>query len=104
MHCRHCGRTLEVDAAFCAGCGRSVGTDESVPTSVATPDGASRLRQIEYRLAKVEARLPQSNIISTHFWTRAFAVWGHALVIQVIIYGVILALWMLVFGLEALPK
>jgi hypothetical protein len=42
-------------------------------------------QQALQRIATLEARLPDSNIISRKFLSRAFAVWGHTFVAQLII-------------------
>ncbi|HSQ27009.1 MAG TPA: hypothetical protein VLM80_07775 [Anaerolineales bacterium] len=38
-----------------------------------------------YRIAELETRLPQTNLISPNFLTRAFAVWGHYFVSNLIL-------------------
>ena len=43
-------------------------------------------RQLEERLVQLENRLPNSNISHRNFWPRAFAVWGHILAINAIVW------------------
>jgi hypothetical protein len=74
------------------------------PQTPANPQGSNQLennpnsfqiqelqRQIAaqaYRIADLEARLPNTNLISPNYLTRAFAVWGHYFVSNLIL-GVI---------------
>ncbi len=44
---------------------------------------------LEQRIASLEARLPQTKVVSPSFFARAFAIWGHYFVAQFII-GVVL--------------
>lgn len=39
---------------------------------------------LEQRIIALESRLPQTNLISPKFWTRAWAVYGHMLAIGMI--------------------
>ncbi|MDO9557865.1 MAG: hypothetical protein Q7J82_09885 [Coriobacteriia bacterium] len=39
---------------------------------------------LEQRIMALEARLPQTNIISPKFWTRAWAIYGHLLALSLI--------------------
>ncbi len=38
-----------------------------------------------YRIAELEAKLPKTNLVSPNFLTRAFAVWGHYFVSNLIL-------------------
>lgn len=38
-----------------------------------------------YRIAELEAKLPKTNLLSPNFMTRAFAVWGHYFVSNLIL-------------------
>ncbi len=40
---------------------------------------------LERRIAALEARVPESNVVSPKFWTRAFAVYGHTLAAGLVI-------------------
>ena len=40
---------------------------------------------LERRIAALEARLPDSKLVSHKFWTRAFAVYGHTLAASLVI-------------------
>lgn len=52
----------------------------------------SRIRDLEMRLVDLETRVPNSNIISHSFWSRAFAVFGHQMAIGLLFYAVIFAI------------
>lgn len=43
------------------------------------------LARCERRLAALEARLPTTSILSSSFWSRACAVYGHALAVHLIV-------------------
>jgi hypothetical protein len=90
MQCTACGRLLDEGAAFCRGCGRAVEPE--------TPD--ARVQRLEARIAALESRLPNTNIISPKFWSRAFAVWGHELACVGVLYAGLLAV-VLVFAVLA---
>ena len=77
MRCTACGRPLDVGAAFCRGCGRAVEPE--------SPE--ARVQRLEARIAALESRLPNTNIISPKFWSRAFAVWGHELACVGVLYA-----------------
>lgn len=53
---------------------------------------------LEQRIMALEVRLPQTNIVSPKFWTRAWAIYGHLLAISLIfavigtVIGIIIAL------------
>jgi hypothetical protein len=93
MRCTACGRLLDAGAAFCRGCGRAVEPE--------SPD--VRVQRLEARIAALESRLPNTNIISPKFWNRAFAVWGHELACVGIIYlgilGIVIVLMVLAAAL-----
>ena len=51
----------------------------------------SKIRELERRLDGLEGRIPNSNIVSNKFWTRAFAVLGHQMAVGLVIYAIIFA-------------
>jgi hypothetical protein len=53
---------------------------------------------LEQRIAALEARLPQTKLVSPSFMSRAFAVWGHYFVAQLII-SIILSVIAFIFSL-----
>jgi len=58
----------------------------------------SKIRELERRLDSLEGRIPNSNIVSHKFWTRALAVFGHQLSIGLVFYAIIFAI-AIVFGI-----
>ena len=58
----------------------------------------SRIRELEMRLVSLEARIPNSNIVSHKFWSRALAVFGHQLSIGLVFYAIMFAI-VIVFGI-----
>lgn len=81
--CSACGADSTADAEFCLKCGSALGE----------PDVGDLVRMIDTLRAEVAALkatggatdLPQTRILSEDFMTRAFAVYGHALVAGLII-------------------
>lgn len=59
-----------------------------------------RIEDLESRLVNLETRIPDSNIISQSFWSRALAILGHQLAITLVIYAIIFVI-ALAFGLLA---
>ncbi len=51
-----------------------------------------KVTELEMRLGYLETRIPNSNIMSPKFWTRALAVFGHEMSIYLAFYGIILAI------------
>jgi hypothetical protein len=57
----------------------------------------SRIKDLETRLVDLEVRIPNSNIVSHSFWSRAFAVFGHQMAIGLVFYAIIFGI-AIVFG------
>lgn len=56
---------------------------------------------LEQRIAALEARLPNTRVVATSFFARAFAIWGHYFVAQLVIglvIGVITMIFSLIFA------
>lgn len=71
---------------------------EKQPTWAMSPEAAgdreiatlnSKIRELERRLDYLEPRIPNSNIVSHNFWSRAFAVFGHQMAIGLLFYAII---------------
>ena len=58
----------------------------------------SKILALEMRLLSLEGRLPNSNIISQMFWSRALAVFGHYMSIMLVFYAIIFAI-VIAFGI-----
>jgi len=58
----------------------------------------SKMRDLEMRLVNLETRIPNSNIVSHSFWSRALAVVGHQMAIGLVFYAIIFAI-AIVFGI-----
>jgi hypothetical protein len=74
------------------------------PQTAMTPrNDPEYIAYLEGRVASLEARLPQTKLLAASFMSRAFAVWGHYfvanLIIGVIAFAVTLVL-VIVFGLS----
>ena len=52
----------------------------------------SKIRALESRLDNLEFRIPNSNIVSNSFWSRALAVFGHQMAIGLVMYAIIFAI------------
>jgi len=51
---------------------------------------------LEQRIASLEMRVPNTNLISPKFWTRAWAVYGHMLAIGVMIWLIVMAFYLVI--------
>jgi hypothetical protein len=106
MNCPKCSYDVAPGARFCAQCGYDatpVSTSESPATLLQISQGDTpKVRELERRLAALEARVPNTKIIDAKFWTRAVAVWGHSLAVVAVIYGVLFVLVLLLAGVAAL--
>ena len=80
---------------------------EEQPSWATSPEAAgkreiatlnSRIRELEMRLVDLEVRIPNSNIVSHSFWSRALAVFGHQMAIGLVFYAIIFAI-AIVFGI-----
>lgn len=58
----------------------------------------SKVRELEMRLMSLETRIPNSNIVSHSFWSRALAVVGHQMAVGLMFYAIIFAI-AIVFGI-----
>lgn len=95
--CSQCGSDASASSKFCASCGGPlpvIGVDELLPVICSLEAEVAALRQEVKR--QRESALPQTGLLSTEFLTRAFAVYGHALVagliVSVPIYLIVLLL------------
>ena len=52
----------------------------------------SKIRTLEMRIESLNAQIPNSNIVSPKFWTRALAVFGHQMAIVLVMYATIFAI------------
>jgi hypothetical protein len=95
MYCTQCNITVGEDHAYCHKCGGALVAE--APPPVAADPPVDELLSLKLRIADIEARLPRSQILSTKFWPRAFAVWGHMFAAHFSIVAVILAV-VLVFA------
>ena len=57
---------------------------------------------LEQRIAALEARLPDTKLLSAKFMTRAWAIWGHYFVAQLVLTVIIWAVLFVVFLLLSL--
>ena len=62
------------------------------------------LARLEQRVASLEARLPKTDVLSSKFWPRAFAVYGHALAAHAIVMTVLMGAAGLFAVVQALLK
>lgn len=61
----------------------------------------SKIQELEMRFYYLEARIPNSNIMSNKFWTRALAIFGHEISIYLAFYGIIIGVMLLIGFLGA---
>ena len=57
-----------------------------------------RIETLHERLSRIEERVPDSEILSSNFLTRALAIWGHTLAIQLLFTVGIWVVILLVIG------
>ena len=76
---------------------------DTVPVPVVTAAAPAAPRNdpqyvayLEERIAALEARIPDTKLLSNKFMTRAWTVWGHYFVAQLVITAVLWALIMVV--------
>lgn len=62
----------------------------------------SRMRDLEMRLVNLENRIPNSNIVSHSFWSRALAVVGHQMAIGLVFYAILFAIGIVIGILGAI--
>lgn len=92
MQCPNCGTVAAPGDNFCPGCGRpfqSTVWDAPSPSPVKpfeAGDGG-----LEARIAALEARVPKTALLSISFVMRAFAVFGHAVFANCVVYARIIA-------------
>ena len=55
-----------------------------------------KITELETRLGYLETRIPNSNIMSPKFWTRALAVFGHEMSIYLAFYVILFAVLLLI--------
>ena len=74
---------------------------EEQPSWTTSPEAAgkreiamlnSKIKDLETRLINLEFRIPNSNIVSHSFWSRALAVVGHQMAVGLVFYGIIFAI------------
>jgi len=63
-----------------------------------------KVTELEMRLGYLETRIPNSNIMSPKFWTRALAVFGHEMSIYLAFYGIFFAVLLLIGFLGAVVR
>ncbi len=63
-----------------------------------------KVTELETRLGYLETRIPNSNIMSPKFWTRALAVFGHEMSIYLAFYGILFAVLLLIGFLGAVVR
>lgn len=103
MNCPSCSKFTPDESSFCQHCGSPIpksnsGKHPSVsePQVPISADFLSRIASIEERLVAIERRpasstrslpseLPNTSLLSDKFLTRAFTVWGHVFVAQLLI-------------------
>lgn len=96
--CVKCGAALPAAAKYCLACGEAVPEPDSSHQVAALRQEVAHLRgQVESLLAGVEeVRLPQTDLLSESFWTRALAVFGHGLAFQV---ALIVVMYVVIFAI-----
>ena len=57
---------------------------------------------LEQRIAALEARIPDTKLLSAKFMTRAWTIWGHYFVAQLVISLIVWAVLMVIFVLMSL--
>jgi hypothetical protein len=96
LHCSTCGAKAVKHARFCYICGAAVTVITAPSQSAPIPRHGtqpSRLDSFETRLRTLEDRLPSTNLLSKDFWTRAFAVVGHGLAVQL---ALLIIIWFVI--------
>jgi hypothetical protein len=97
--CAGCSSGVPLDATYCAKCGAQVPAVSATELLPVLHGLASEVGRLRGRLRE-PAGLPRTNLLSANFLTRAFAVYGHLLVVSLIV-TLPLYLLALVIGLLA---
>lgn len=93
--CEGCGSEMPSEARYCPDCGVQAAAYR------ASPDEHTEIARLRQALADLQevvdnnadiqerlvAHLASSNIFSDIFWKRAWAIWGHAVVVGLIVGG-----------------
>lgn len=83
MYCGECGKKIDDKANFCPECGSEIEEDVAVDNSE-QESGVTNEHDIE-QLDKRLMRLEKLGINHPNAYSRAFAVWGHFVVAQLIL-------------------
>ena len=98
MYCSKCGAQAQEAQNFCMGCGNALGgvTPRVVSSSAAESD------ELLARIAKLEARIPNSMVVSPKFWPRAFAILGHQFAAALLLQIPIMVIFIIIIALAAM--
>ena len=99
MQCSVCNKELSPADSFCPQCGRQI-NGSSMPTAIASTSTTDNmlLADVNRRLTELEKKIPATKILAQSFWTRSWAIFGHALVPMIILYAGLIIL-MIILGL-----
>src|SRR5688572_3058889 len=93
MFCGGCGVESKDNHKYCSGCG--------TPLAGTTAADHILLEELSGRVARLEARVPRTMILSKRFWARSFGIMGHTIAGNLLF--VIPILLLLVIATLAIP-
>jgi uncharacterized membrane protein YvbJ len=99
--CQKCGVEVAEGQRFCSQCGSALNNEAALLMPTTNAPVSARLQEFSSRLSELEARLPNTNLLSRKFWSRAFAVLGHNFSAVIAIYAAIavVAIVFLIIGI-----
>lgn len=117
IKCPNCNAELELDYKelqekmfICPSCNNVISISDATKSvqisretktiEVLTPEWATlmnkKIEDLEARVKEYELKFPNSNLVSTKFWTRAWAVYGHSCAIGLIFAGIMLLITLII--------
>jgi hypothetical protein len=99
MQCSVCNKELSPTDSYCPQCGRQI-NGSPIPATTASNNTTDNmlLADVNRRLTELEKKIPATKILAHSFWTRSWAIFGHALIPMILLYASLIIL-MLILGL-----
>jgi hypothetical protein len=83
---------VPLDSAYCPACGKELHTTEAErQVALLRVEVSNLCSQLDAQRSEVP-RLPQTQLLSDRFWTRAAAVFGHGLAFNLVVWVILYAI------------